>query len=373
VPPVPGWHDAPVASAEAPRDELLWRRVEALIDRAPSDDDVRSHRLEVLAARRFRALGRPVPDDFAAQERFAAITSMTAPMVLERVRAAYDGPAIVLKGPEVAARYPAAELRGYGDIDLLVPDAEAAHQALLAAGFELVGDPALYLDIHHLRPLLASGMPLPVEVHSRPKWLDRASPPANEELFEAAVPGSLGLDGMLTLPREHHAVLLAVHSWAHEPLRRLRDLIDVAAMAEGADPQEIRRLARAWGVERLWLTTRAAAEALLGDRPMPWALRLWAQNLRTASERTVLQQHVERWLSDFWAMPFSPALRRMPATLAAEIRPEGEEGWRAKLTRSALAVRNATRRRSQHRRQIDERLSRVPSVDQSEDDRTPTG
>jgi hypothetical protein len=39
----------------------LWSAVDALIDRAATEDDIRAHRLEVLAARRYRVLGRPVP------------------------------------------------------------------------------------------------------------------------------------------------------------------------------------------------------------------------------------------------------------------------------------------------------------------------
>ncbi len=337
----------------------LWREVDALIDRAPTDDDLRSHRLEVLAARRFREVGRPVPEDFAAQERFAAIVSLSASLVLKRVREAYDGPAIVLKGPEVAALYPDDALRSYGDIDVLVPDAVTTHRALLSAGFELVGDPALYVGIHHLRPLLASGAPLAVEIHSRPKWVEPLRPPSTSELFGAATESTIGVHRMLALPPEHHALLLAVHSWAHEPLRRLRDMIDIAVVASAADRGEIHRLAKRWRVERLWTTTIAVVDAVFGDRPTPWAMRLWAQNLDLARERTVLENHLQRLLSDFWALPTGTAAGRLPGRLMDEIRPEGEEGWGAKLTRSALAVRHAARPRSRHDLEIDERRSRA--------------
>src|ERR671918_2916762 len=125
----------------ADSEDGLWGGVDALIDRAPTADDLRGHRLEVLAAKRFRARGLPVPLDFVSQERSAAIVALSAPLVLRRVREAYDGPVVVLKGPEVAARYPDAALRAYGDVDLLVPDALGTHRILLDAGFQLVGDP----------------------------------------------------------------------------------------------------------------------------------------------------------------------------------------------------------------------------------------
>ena len=121
------------ASRDAAPDGL-WGRVDELIDRAPTTDDLRSHRLEPLAARRFRRLGSPVPDDFAAEERGAAVASLAAPLLLERVRAVYDGPAIILKGPEVAAAYPDPSLRRYADLDVVVADAPAVHRALMGPG-----------------------------------------------------------------------------------------------------------------------------------------------------------------------------------------------------------------------------------------------
>jgi hypothetical protein len=336
----------------------LWEAVDALIDLAATEDDIRAHRLEVLAARRYRVLGRPVPPDFVAQERLAGFVALATPLVLERVRAAYEGPAIVLKGPQVSTRYPDAALRVYGDIDLLVPDAQAAHDALLAAGFELVGDPELYVDIHHLRPVAVKGLPVHVEIHSRPKWLDGIAPPATEVLLASAGHSATNVPGILALPSAHEAVLLAVHSWAHEPLRRLRDLIDVAAVAQSADLTEIAALARMWGVGKVWATTFATLDALFANQRTPWALRLWAQNLRRVRERTVLENHLQRWLSDFWAMPPAAAAAGLPRTLLDEIRPEGQEGWNQKLARAALAVRNAPRRRSHHHRALDDRLPR---------------
>ena len=217
-----------------PSGDAIWEGVDRLIDRAPTLADLRSHRIELLAARRWRALGRAVPDEFVELERRSALHRLVVPRLLERVRGAYDGPMIVHKGPEVAAHYPDPILRDFGDVDLIVPNAEEVQRALIAAGFEEIGDPALYLDIHHLRPLRWPELPLHVEIHARPKWVDSLAAPPVEELFAVAVP-STTIDGVEAFPPEHHALLLAVHSWAHEPLRRLRDVIDIAAVAAGAD------------------------------------------------------------------------------------------------------------------------------------------
>lgn len=324
----------------------LWDAVDALVDRAPGLADLASHRLELLAARHWRARGREVPAELVAAERRASIAVLTAPLLLERVRSSYDGELAQLKGMEVARRYPDPALRAFGDVDLLVGDAPAAQAALLEAGFKEVGDPRLYEDIHHLRPLRWRDLPLVIEIHSRPKWIDGvAFPVPTAALLRDCVPDAAGT---MILPPAHHALILAAHSWAHEPLRRLRDLVDVAVMAEAAGRDEVAALSRAWGLERLWRTTIAAVDAVLFGGRRPWAIRLWAQNLEKVRERTVLENHLQRWLSDFSILPPTAAVARLPGTLRRELQPEGDEGWAAKMSRTIRAVRKARRRRSEH-------------------------
>jgi Uncharacterised nucleotidyltransferase len=286
------------------------------------------------------------------------VATLAAPVLLERVRAACDGPLLLFKGPEVAARYPEPELRQFKDLDLLVPDAEAVQKALIAAGFEPIGDPSLYVGIHHLRPLALRGMPLAIEVHSQPKWPANLRPPSTEELFASAKPAALGVSGMLAPSPAHHALLLAGHSWAHEPLRRLRDLVDIAAMIQSLDHFELCRLSRTWKVERLWATTVAAVGALFYEGRSPLALRLWARNLLKARERTVLENHLERVLSNFWILPPSDALGELFSILAQEVRPAPGEAWADKRSRSGRALRNALRRRSEHEAALGRRTPR---------------
>lgn len=346
---------ADVTGSAAVEPTGIWAAVDAAVDRAPTLADVRSHRLELFAARRWRARGRPVPADFLELERRASVGALTAPVLLERVREVCAGePVVVLKGPEVAARYPDPALRVFGDLDVLVRNAEAVQAALLAASFEEVGDPSLYLGIHHLRPLRLGSLPLVVEVHARPKWIDAVPPPPVDELLDAAVPLPSGL---YALPPAEHALVLAAHSWAHEPLRRLRDLLDVVLLAEEAGRDETARVARAWGVERLWRATIGAADAVLLGGPTTWPLRLWAQNLGRVRERTVLENHLQRWLSDFSVGPPGRAVAGWRETFVRELGPEGDEGWGAKLSRSVHALRNARLRRSAH----DEELAQEPS------------
>jgi putative nucleotidyltransferase-like protein len=323
----------------------LWDAVDRLIDLAPQLSDIQSHRIGLLAARRWRATKREVPPQLLEDERRAQLAALMAPLVLERVRAAYDGPILLVKGPAIAARYPDPSLRWFKDLDLIVEDAEDVQKALANSGAEEVGDPEIFVDIHHLRPLRWPDLPLPVEIHSRPKWVEPLIAPSVPDLLSHARPGAAGI---LVPSPGAHAILLAAHSWAHEPLRRLGDVIDIAALIEGADRNELAELARSWKIERVWSTTLAALDAVLYRGPTPLTLQIWARNLSTVRERTVLEDHLRRWLSDFSALPRRTAVRRLSSTLANELGRDPGETWRSKLLRSMHALRNAKSRKSEH-------------------------
>jgi Uncharacterised nucleotidyltransferase len=330
----------------------IWSAIDRLVDGKTEEqlEDLVAHRIHLLAARRWRELGRRVPPGVIQEERLAAWRTMAAPILLQRVRVTCARPLLVLKGPAAAAAYPDPALRPFKDLDLLCEDAGGAQRALLAEGFEPVGDPALYVGIHHERPLWLQGQPLVVEVHRRPKWPEGMTPPATEELFELAVPSPrLGVDSAFTLPPGPHAVLLAAHSWAHEPLRRLSELLDVATLVAGADRTELAGLAERWGVGRIWRTTLSAADALLSQAPnRTLPLRLWARNLDDVRERTVLESHLTRCLAGYWARPPATAFCSMLSAATREVRPDPGESWSTKLARTRRAFRNAFTRRSEH-------------------------
>lgn len=339
--------------------EGLWAGVERLVERAPGLAHLRRHRLHLIAARRWRSLGRPLPGELKAEERRAAMTALAAPVLLERLRAGYHGPIVLVKGPEVAGRYPNPAMRDFVDLDVLVPDAAEAQRSLIAAGFIEFGDPELYVDIHHLRPLYSPGLHLRVEIHSEPKWPDGLEPPPSGEFFAETVPSMTGVDGILTLPPAKHAVVLAVHGWAHEPLARLGQLVDVAAMLDGADRQKASEVAGAWGVSGVWETTIRAVDALFGDPPArSAALAIWARHLPSARERSVLESHLETWISGFWSLPPGRAALRMGHELWWDIRPTPGESWRSKLSRSGRAFRHAFLPRSEHDRTLGPEASR---------------
>jgi hypothetical protein len=338
-----------------PSSAALWRAVDRLIDRAASLDDLREHRLELLAARRWRELGRPLPEGLALDEKRSVLRSLAVRPLVTRMREVIDGPIMVLKGPEVAALYPAPAARPFFDVDVLVRDAAAAQRALLAAGFQEVADPDLYRDIHHLRPLWSSSFPLSVELHTRPKWLEDARPPSLDELLSRAVPSATEVEGVVAPSHADHAVIVAVHSWAHEPFRSARELVDVAALCAGLTADEVEAVAAERGVPRLWATTTGIADAMLGERRATALLRTWTGNVVGVRRRTVLEAHLMHVLSPFGTMPrtraFGIAVRRLPSELV----PQGDERWSRKLRRSARALLNARTPRSVHDTELEER------------------
>ena len=175
--------------------------------------------------------------------------------------------------------------RPYRDLDVLVEDSEATWHTLREAGFQPTGrsgalsrDPPSPAARLAGAPARRRGAP-PAEVARR-----GATPPT-AELLRTAVPSATGIDGLLALEPARHAVALAVHAWAHVPLGRLCRLVDVAALSQGADRDELARIARSWDVERLWHTTQATIDSLFGDRRRPLVGHLWARHLWDVRER----------------------------------------------------------------------------------------
>jgi hypothetical protein len=206
---------------------------------------------------------------------------------------------------------------------------------------------------YHLQPLAWERLPLRIEIHTRPNWPRDLPWIPVEELFAQAVPEPSFPDGVLVPAPLHHALLLAGHGWTERTFGCLRDLIDVAVMAEGIPAAELQEKADAWGMGRLWAATRRAVETVLyQSRRPPLSLRIWARHLEDARERTVLENHLERVLSPFSALSFRQAGRRSMRMLAAEVRPLEHETWGDKARRAAQAARRAFVPRSDHEFQL---------------------
>jgi hypothetical protein len=325
----------------------MWDQVDLLLARAPHEAALRLHRVELLEARRRRAAGLDA-GPLVRDEAIATVRELAAIPLLARVRDACDGPLVLHKGPEVSLDYPGARLRSFCDLDLLTDDAEGAQAALLAAGFQTTREAECDGVAHHMCPLEWPGLPLTVELHSRPNWADGVAAPTTDELIATAAPGRLGVEGVDTLAPAQHALVLAVHAWSHEELGRLGNLIDVAVTLQRADEAEITALARRWGCSRLWRTTRTAIGAVLEETGRSAAVAAWARHLHTVRERNVFEWHAKNTLAPVWGLPH----RRIAGAVAAEMRAKAAAGEveprRVKLRRAGLALRNAGVARSHH-------------------------
>lgn len=319
--------------------EGLWNGVEGLLERL-TPERAGDHGLGALAARRLRLRGEEPPERLLREERAARVGALVAPVLLARAREAYDGPLLLVKGPELSRRYPDGA-RGFSDLDLVAEDAERAQAALLAAGFRLRPDtpPLDYARHHHLHPLEWPGLALPIEIHRSVMWPRGFQPPSNQELFEAARPASLPVDNLLVPDPHHHALLLAAHAWGEVPMRKLRELVDVLAFTSDGERDELGRLAQRWGIERGWDAVLGAADWLLRDGPEPRFVRSWARYLRQLREPTVVEMHAQEWLAPFTLAPPLTALRLSLGALLIDLRPLPHESWndkRRRMTRAAL-------------------------------------
>ena len=73
-----------------PRAENLWAAVDRLIDSTDDVDALKANRLHLLAARRWRELGRDVPAELVAAERVGVLATLVLPELLARLREACE-------------------------------------------------------------------------------------------------------------------------------------------------------------------------------------------------------------------------------------------------------------------------------------------
>lgn len=242
---------------------------------------------------------------------------LTAIPLLERVRSSCNGELVLMKGPEIARLYPKSGRR-FTDIDILVEDAPAVRSELLLGGFDEFVQPFYSPTWHELeQTFIFRNIELEVDIHKTAHWPYglRTPPRSTHEILEAAVPSILGVDGISTPAPHHHALLLAAHGWAHQPLWTLQDLIDVAVVSAHADDRDLERTAAAWELGRLWRTTRETIEAVFYDGRTTIPLRTWARHLGQARERTALEGTVTKLVQGYWGMsPRQGALQTMRAT-----------------------------------------------------------
>jgi Uncharacterised nucleotidyltransferase len=322
----------------------LWARVDSVADRMDVPA-LLAHGIAPLAARRWRDLGRELPEALRQAEWAAKMVMRLTIPLLERARAAYPGRILVLKGPEIAALYPPGR-RLFRDFDLLVEDAEAAQRALKSVGF--VDAPGEEPSLNHLTPLIWPGVDLRIEIHSRPNWPRYMNRPEGvvRTMFDRAVRSRVSVEGLEAPCAAHQVLLVGAHCWKDLPLATAREVIDVSVLAAQADPEEIESLARTWQMERLWHATMATASWFVdGGRP-PLANRLWARSLPGYRDATVFERHASRVLAPFWLFRPGRAVTVAAREVARDLRPARGETWRGKARRTVQVAANPSRKRS---------------------------
>jgi hypothetical protein len=319
-----------------------WPAVTTFIDsclETATPEILIAHGVGLLAADRLRQTQREIPALLDQETAIATMIHLGAHSLLQRIRAVLDDHILLIKGPELAARYPSPTLRSFGDLDILVPDSARAKRILLDAGFREVDD---YEFAHTERPLRWPGLPILIELHHRLPWLHWVSAPPASDYFTRAIPSATNIEGIETLPRPDHALLVAAHAWRHAPLRRLGDLIDITAMAEGLDPDELESRASRFGMGNVWRTSVTTRDILLtGHGRTNWPLRLWARHLSPPRERSVLEIHVARWIGALWAPTLATRLASVRTTAADDFGPLPGESWTSKLRRTRRALGEA--------------------------------
>jgi hypothetical protein len=131
-------------------------------------------------------------------------------------------------------------------------------------------------------------------------------------------------------------------------MRTLRQLVDVLAFVDDRDRIELGRLAARWGIERGWSSTLAVADWLLRGEEEPRLVGTWARYLRELREPTVLEMHLQEWLSPFWLTAPRPATRKALQALLRDFRPRPDQTWGGKARQTLRALTHPQRTRTEH-------------------------
>lgn len=227
------------------------------------------------------------PSPTGADRQAIAASQLAAEAALREMRAEFDGTLVLLKGLELSCRYPDPTDRPFGDVDILTDKPDRLQATLIGRGYD-AGDRLPYgADHHHEAPLLHPRLPIVVEVHRSPGWLIGMTPPPLDALLAMTVPSATGIKGVRSFSSPVHAVYLAVHSWGHRPFWHHHDLDDIALLLDDTGAaDEAARLARAWGVSRIWSHYRNAIAARAGVERPNTVVRVFGGSTTSAKSRS---------------------------------------------------------------------------------------
>lgn len=178
---------------------------------------------------------------------------------------------LVIKGAAVGAYYPDPALRPFGDLDLLVPQAQMqqAEEVLSRLGYSASVSQAWWSDYHyHLPPMVRDEGSLAVEVHWRLDHQDAVGRLPTEDLWARAVPWTIADQPTLRLDAVDTALHLCFHAVVqHRARLGLRPLCDLAQVTDGWGQDQWGALVRrteGYGLVRPVYLMLALLEQVLG-------------------------------------------------------------------------------------------------------------
>jgi hypothetical protein len=224
-------------------------------------------------------------DEVHDRRRAHARTVLVGETILEELRTRAPGPLVLMKGLEVAQLYPAVTHRPFRDLDLLVTDARATWDRLVAEGYWANPRRPIEIDHHHLPALAGPHRHIGLELHHRPNLPAWATIPT-DLILSTAEPSRTDIEGILRPRDDLHALLMAMHGWKGG-FTRLRDLFDALLLAAVSEVP-VEETAARLGLTRFWRwTSRIAENALLGRSagPSRFVARVLVPGGRTRAER----------------------------------------------------------------------------------------
>jgi hypothetical protein len=284
--------------------ERFWQQASSLALGLASLPIQRSHGLHLLAAHSLVKLELPLSDDLRRDWEAATARTLIVPIIIGQLSSALGEPVVLVKGAEIAQRYPDPAARGYSDIDILVQDLPRALDRLRHAGFDELN---IAVAGHHVT-VQASGLPIPVEVHGRLNWPRWATPPSTSDLIRVAMPSRAFPCTARTLPPDLHTVYVAAHAWLHCPLTQLADLVDIAALGSESSFAQLASRAAELRLDRLWHFSLQAGRAVFAGEPAPSPLVRRLMPDVAARDAVSHREHVLRQFAGGLAAP-SPASR----------------------------------------------------------------
>jgi hypothetical protein len=87
---------------------------------------------------------------------------------------------------------------------------------------------------------------------------------------------------------------------------------------------------------------------MLRDEQEPGLVGVWARYLRELREPTVLEMHVQAWLSPFWLTTPGPAARKALQAFLRDFQPRPNQTWGGKVRQTVRAVTHPRRSRTEH-------------------------